>query len=93
MYLLTFRDTKKQTADGRYTQGKLMRIIRSIVRQQNTTTSDDSEVANYIMNNFTINGMIDTYNYAGLDGFISIIRQMVDMENYERRFGHDIRTR
>lgn len=93
MYLLTFRDTKKQTADGRYTQGKLMRIIRSIVHQQNTTTSDDSEVANYIMNNFTINGIVDTYNYAGLNGFISIIRQMVDMENYERRFGHDTRTR
>lgn len=93
MYLLTFRDTKKQTADGRYTQGKLMRIIRSIVHQQNTTTSDDSEVANYIMNNFTINGIVDTYNYAGLDGFVSIIRQMVDMENYERRFSHDIRTR
>lgn len=92
MYLLTFRDTKKQTADGRYTQGKLMQIVRSIVHQQNNTTSDDSEIANYIMNNFTINGMIDTYNYAGLDGFISIVRQMVDMENYERRFDRGTRT-
>ena len=85
MLLLTFRDTRKQTADGRYTQGRLMQIVRSIVHQQNTTTSGDSEVANYIMNNFTINGMIDTYNDVGLDGFTSIIRQMVDMENYERR--------
>lgn len=92
MYLLTFRDTRKQTADGRYTQGKLMQIVRSIVHQQNNTTSDDSEIANYIMNNFTINGMIDTYNYAGLDGFISIVRQMVDMENYERRFDRGTRT-
>jgi hypothetical protein len=92
MYLLTFRDTRKQTADGRYTQGKLMQIVRSIVHQQNNTTSDDSEIANYIMNNFTINGMIDTYNYAGLDGFISIVRQMVDMENYERRFDDGTRT-
>lgn len=92
MYLLTFRDTKKQTADGQYTQGKLMQIVRSIVHQQNNTTSDDSEIANYIMNNFTINGMIDTYNYAGLDGFISIVRQMVDMENYERRFDRGTRT-
>lgn len=85
MLLLTFRDTKLKTQDGRFTQGDLMRIVKSIVRRWNSTSCDNLEVSNYIMNNFTINGMVDTYNEAGLDGFKSIIRQMVDMENFERR--------
>lgn len=85
MLLLIFRDTKLQSKDGRYTQGELMRIIRSEVSKWNNSPCDNSEVANYIMNNFSINGMIDTYNQVGIDGFRSIVRQMVDMENYERR--------
>lgn len=85
MLLLIFRDTKLQSKDGRYTQGELMRIIRSEVKKLNNSPCDNSEVANHIMNNFSINGMIDTYNQVGIDGFRSIVRQMVDMENYERR--------
>lgn len=85
MLLLIFRDTKLQSKDGRYTQGELMRIIRSEVKKWNNSPCDNSEVANHIMNNFSINGIIDTYNQVGIDGFTSIVRQMVDMENYERR--------
>lgn len=83
--LIEFRDTKRVSKDGKYTQGRLMQIVRKMVARQNTTNDSNEEISNYIFNCFTINGILETYNQLGIIEWIIMIRQMVEIEMYERR--------
>lgn len=87
--LLEFRDYNKRTKDGLYTQGSLIRRIKQTVSRYNTSNDSNNEVTHSIVCSFTINGIIETYNEAGLNGYDNIIRQMVDLENYNRRTVYD----
>ena len=85
MLLIEFRDTRRISQDGKYTQGDLMKIIKKIVARRNISYDSNEEISNYIFNCFSINGIISTYNQLGIIEWIIMIRQMVEMEIYERR--------
>lgn len=85
MLLIEFRDTRRVSQDGKYTQGDLMKIIKKMVARRNISYDSNEEISNYIFNCFSINGIISTYNQLGIIEWIIMIRQMVEMEIYERR--------
>lgn len=85
MLLIEFRDTRRISQDGKYTQGDLMKIIKKMVARRNISYDSNEEISNYIFNCFSINGIISTYNQLGIIEWIIMIRQMVEMEIYERR--------
>ena len=85
MLLIEFRDTRRISQDGKYTQGDLMKIIKKMVARRNISCDSNEEISNYIFSCFSINGIISTYNQLGIIEWIIMIRQMVEMEIYERR--------
>ncbi|MCM1269426.1 MAG: hypothetical protein NC247_02205 [Ruminococcus flavefaciens] len=83
--LLEYRDSKLRTNDKKWTQGGLQERIKQIVHKVNTTDDSDEDIADFIAKCFTINGIIDTYNQMGLDGWDCMITQMAEYEVWERR--------
>lgn len=82
--LLEYRDSKKKTHDGKWTQGTLQDKIKVIVHRVNTTNDTDEDIADFITKSFSINGIIDTYNQLEYYGWYQMILQMAEHEVWER---------
>lgn len=82
--ILQFRDGLMRTDDGLYTQKDLIDIIRSNVGRSISNKYKASEIHRFILQSFTINGIIETYNSLGRQGWLEMIQQMIDHEVYER---------
>lgn len=87
---LEFRDNRRRTRDDKYTQGELIDNINSIIDGLNTTSCDNRQLTDYIVKCFSINGLLETYNQLGYDGWRYMIIQMVEHEIYERSVGNGI---
>lgn len=82
--LLEYRDHNKVSEDGIWTQGMLIDRIKVIVHRVNTTCDTDNDIAKFIEQSFSINGIIDTYNQLGYEGWYHMILQMAEHEVWER---------
>ena len=85
--LLATRDLDQVTRDGKRTQRQLIRKIHQITRGVNHTEVPHNEIAQFIVGNFTIDGIIDTYNDLGYCGWKEMVTQMVEHEVWERSQG------
>ena len=82
--MIQFRDNMLLTNDGKYNQGELMNIIKSMVCTNVGDKQESSEIYRFIIQCFTINGILETYNSLGFEEWKSMIYQMIDHEIYER---------
>lgn len=81
---LQFRDGMLLTNDGKYNQNELINIIKSIAGECTRNMEEMNEISRFVMQCFTINGILETYNNLGLTRWKAMIQQMVDHEVYER---------
>ena len=83
--LLEYRDSTKKSADGIWTQGRLIDKIRMIVHRVNISQDTDEDIAKFIEESFAINGIIDTYNQLGYAGWYQMILMMAEHEVFMRK--------
>lgn len=83
--LLEVRNLDERTKDGKRTQRDLIRKIKQIVRGVNYTQSPDEEIHEFLVQSFSLHGIMDTYNELGYCAWKSMITQMAEHEVYERR--------
>lgn len=82
--LIEYRNLKRISDDGMWTQERLINKIRVIVHRVNTTSDTDDSIVDFIIKSFCINGIIDTYNQLGYAGWYNMILQMAEHEIWER---------
>lgn len=83
--LLEYRDSTKRSADGIWTQERLIDKIQMIVHRVNTSQDTDEDIAKFIEESFAINGIIDTYNQLGYVGWYQMILMMAEHEVFMRK--------
>lgn len=89
--LLEYRDLSRKSNDGKTTQGGLIKQIKRMVNNVNTTKYTDDQITDFITGSFTNNGILDTYNHLGFVEWRIMIMQMIAHEIWERNRENEVR--